>query len=633
MIRSMTRRATTTSRLPLLLATLTLLLGVVPATLRAAPARAPVNATIEPSTLAHGQTGTLRIVVDVPEGLHAQSHTPTEANYIAFTVTMSPNPAVEFGKPSYPPGEVHDYGALGVLSVYVGKVTVTVPVAVKADAPPGPLKLAGRVQIQMCDDRMCYAPQRPKFEVEATITGAPSAAAPSTAPSTSPAAASVATAPPASQPSAAPAPASTGATVVTGGQKPWTIWTAFGAALIAGLLFNVMPCVLPVLPLKAVGFYEASQHHRARSFALGVVFSAGLISVFVILALVVLVFRFISWGELFTRAWFIWGIIVPLLTLMGIGLLGGWNLALPLGVYTFEPRHDTFGGNFFWGGLTAILATPCTAPLLPPLLIWASAQPAFVGVPAVVMVGVGMSLPYLLLSAMPELARRFPRTGPWSELFKQMMGWLILVAATYFAAGRLIHGPDFFWAVVFVVAIASLFLMARTVQLSKEARPVGIAAVLAVAMLAAPLWWTAKITGIASGTSAALPAGAGFVPFTDDAFKSARDAGKPVLVKFTANWCSTCQVIEGTVFRDPAVWQTLKDRGFEVMKVDFSTSEDIPGHDLLLQLNPAGGIPLTALFVPGRKEPVVLASVYNSRELLDAVNGATASTSSQAAAR
>jgi thiol:disulfide interchange protein DsbD len=211
---------------------------------------------------------------------------------------------------------------------------------------------------------------------------------------------------------------------------------------------------------------------------------------------------------------------------------------------------------------------------------------------------------------MPELARKFPRTGPWSDLFKQEMGFLMLAAATYFAAGRLIAGPQFFWAVVLMMAIAAVFLMARTVQLTPNAMPVAIVSTLAVVLVAAPLWWTMKITAAAGQ----------FTHFTDEAFQQARSSGKPVLVKFTANWCSTCQVIEGTVFRDDHVWQVLKDRGFEVMKVDFSTSEDVPGHDLLLELNPAGGIPLTAIYTPGNAKPVVLSSVYTSEELLNTLN-------------
>jgi thiol:disulfide interchange protein DsbD len=569
----------------------------------AAPTTAPVSVQIMPTgNLTQGQKAAMVVTVDIPSRLHAQSHTPSDANYIPFKVTMDANPAVRFGEPNYPAGEDKNYETLGRLNVYTGRVPVEVPFEVLPSAPAGELKLPGTLQYQMCDDQACYPPQRPKLSATATIVGTPTAA-----PTSAPAIAGVTAPPPTGLMSA---------------------WTAFGMALVAGLLFNVMPCVLPVLPLKAVGFYEASQHNRGRSFALGLVFSLGLISVFAVLALVVLVFRFVSWGGLFSQGWFVWS-LVALLVVLAFGLLGGWSFSLPIGIYTFEPRHDTFGGNFFWGALTAILATPCTAPLLPPVLLWASAHPAYIGVPAVLMVGVGMALPYLILSATPELARRFPRTGPWAELFKQMMGYLLLAAAAYFAGGRLIHGPGFWWIVVAVVAIACLFLVGRTVQLSKESRPVGIAATIAVILLGGTLWWTAKINGI--GAAGGGGVGETFDGYSDQKFQQLRDAGKPVLVKFTANWCGTCQYIEGTVFRDPQVWKALRAHDVTPLKVDFSDDNDAPGKELLLKLNPAGGIPLTAIFSPQAKEPIVLASVYNSQELLRALDRATAT--SAAAAR
>jgi thiol:disulfide interchange protein DsbD len=276
-----------------------------------------------------------------------------------------------------------------------------------------------------------------------------------------------------------------------------------------------------------------------------------------------------------------------------------------------EPRHDTYGGNFFWGALTAILATPCTAPLLPGLLAWAAVRPSYQGVPAMLMVGVGMALPYLVLSATPELARRFPRAGPWPELFKQMMGFMMLAAAVYFGAGRLIQGPNFWWLVVATVTVAAFFLIARTVQLSNSARPVAISCVLAVLMLGGVIGWTARITGITSGTNAE----ATWVSYSDQAFAQARTSGKPVLVKFTANWCATCQTIEGTVFRDPQVWDYLHKHHVVMIKADFS-QENPPAQALLEKLNPAGGIPLTAIYAPGADQPIQIASVYTSDTLL-----------------
>lgn len=614
----------TLSRLaPRLLALVALLVLATP--VAAQPkSRATLSTALNSTVLQPGEPAVLAVVVDVNPGHHAQSRTPLTDNLIRFDVKLDANPAITVGEPMYPAGEIHDYGQpLGKLSVYEGRVIVYVPITVKPDAQPGPLKLTGRATYQICDDKVCFAPERPKFEIDTKVVPAGEAVQPNQPELFADYQATPITAETnaAENPTTAPVETST-PVVALDGRDDWSIMTAFGAAILAGLLFNVMPCVLPVLPLKAAAFHRAAEHHRSRSILLGASFSVGIIAVFAVLAMLVLVLRVISWGSLFSNPWFIWG-IVALLVICAAGLFGAINITLPTSLYGVDPRQDTIGGNIVFGAFTAILATPCTAPLLPPLLLWASTQPGYVGVPAMLLVGVGMALPYLLLSATPELARKFPQTGPWSELFKQMMGFMLLAAAAYFGGGRLIHGTGFWWLIVAVVAVAALYLMARTIQLTDHARPVAISATLAVVMLGGTLWWTARITGLTQPVVAV--AGAKFEPYSDKTFQQLRDSGKPVLVKFTANWCATCQVIEGTVFRDSEVWEELKQRDFATLKVDL-TDEDAPGSDLLLKLNPAGGIPLTAIYTPGKSEPLVLASVYSSGELLAALNQVSGTT-------
>jgi thiol:disulfide interchange protein DsbD len=578
---------------------------------RAQPGDAPVSAALNVSALQPGKDALLAVVVEVPAGFHAQSHTPLDANLIKFEVKLDRTDAIVAREPVYPEPKLETFPALGKLSIYADRVVTYLPLTVKQGAKPGAVKLAGSAQFQLCDDNMCYAPQTTKFELAAQIVSADQQVVPREG------ALFAGYKPPATQPARGAPPT---AAVVAGGAE-WSLPFAFGAAFLAGLLFNVMPCVLPVLPLKVMGFYEASHQHRSQSVLFGLVFSLGLIAVFAVLALLVLVFRALDWGGLFSHGWFIW-CITALLVVLALGLMGGWNFQLPLGVYTFEPRHDTYAGNFFWGALMAILATPCTAPLLPALLLWAASHPAYVGVPAMIMVGVGMSSPYLVLSAMPEVARKFPRTGPAAELFKQMMGFMLLAAAAYFAGGRLVHGPEFWWIVVAVVAVAAMFLLARTVQISTSAAAVGFASVISVAMLGGVLWWTARITGIASPAANVAQS---WHPYNAAEFAAARNSGKPVLVKFTANWCATCQVIEGTVFRQASVWDALKKDEVVAIKVDL-TDSDAPGKDLLLSLNPAGGIPLTAIYPANSDRPIILASIYSTDMLLDALKQAVAET-------
>jgi thiol:disulfide interchange protein DsbD len=323
----------------------------------------------------------------------------------------------------------------------------------------------------------------------------------------------------------------------------------------------------------------------------------------------------LGWGDWFQKPWFVWP-VTAILVLMGLGMFGLFTFRLPLGVYTIDPRHDTYIGNFLFGILTAVLSTPCTAPLFPGLLAWAVLQARsggrFVGIGVITMVGVGMALPYLLLSAFPELARRLPRTGPWSELVKQLMGFLIFGVAAYFAGQQILPGNEFMWA-VFVVAIAAgIFLIVRTVQLMPRPRPVIIALVLAVGM---------GYGTFALARSLNRPASVAWEHYSDEALAAARAQKKMTLVKFTAKWCANCQFVEATVFNDPPALAALRNHDVTMLKADL-TKSDAPGAELLGELNPGGGIPLTAVYSPLREQPYILKSVYRTPSLVSALDAA-----------
>ena len=166
---------------------------------------------------------------------------------------------------------------------------------------------------------------------------------------------------------------------------------------------------------------------------MGAVFSLGLIASFGVLALLVVGLRVLDWGGLFQKTPFTIG-IVTVLGVMSLSLFGFFTVSLPTSIYQLTPRHDTYSGNFLFGVLTAALSTPCTFGLFVGLLAWALAQPPFIGVAVLMTVGVGMAFPYFVLSAFPQVAKNFPRTGPWAEIIKQLMGFLLLATAVYFAS-------------------------------------------------------------------------------------------------------------------------------------------------------------------------------------------------------
>ncbi len=277
---------------------------------------------------------------------------------------------------------------------------------VKTSAAAGPATIAGKLTWQACNDQSCFPPSRNQpFEIVTQIVPADAAVTPRNVPLFANFDQRVFAG---NGTRAASAPGTTvdffGRTFELGSSN---ILLALAIALVVGVLFNLMPCVLPVVPLKAIGFFEVSQHNRYRCLMLGAVFSLGVIAAFAALAVVIVALRsslHFSWGEQFKYGWFIWA-IVAILVVMALGMFGLFEVALPESVYSLAPSHESVWGNFVFGILAAVLSTPCTAPMFAGLLAWATAQPIYLGVSVIITVGIGMSLPYLILSAFPNLAR------------------------------------------------------------------------------------------------------------------------------------------------------------------------------------------------------------------------------------
>jgi suppressor for copper-sensitivity B len=541
--------------------------------------------------------GEIDIALTIDPGYHAQSHKPADAYLIPLVVTMEPAPGVTFGDPQYPLGESVDDPILGHENIYTDRVTIRVPVKFAAPSAATMPTIQGKVRYQACDSKACYPPVTLPFSVGST------ASSPATAPAQPQASQPQLLTPNSSDTCASPPPPRIFGRELT--SNAYVL--AFFAAFVVGMIFNVMPCVLPVVPLKIMGFYEVSQHDRRKSVLLGAVFSAGLIASFGVLAILIVALRVINWGGLFQETWFTITIVV-VLTVMAFSLFGLFTVNLPGGLYRFTPRHDTYTGNFLFGVLTAALSTPCTFGMFVGLLTWALSQPASIGVGLIMTVGVGMAFPYFVLSAFPEAARNFPRTGPWAEVVKQMMGFLLLATAVYFAQPlyeRFVSDRAFWWTLFAVIAAGGVFLIARTMLISNHARPRVIAVCIALLFVVPSLFAARRLTVRAYQ----------WQPYTDQTVAAAKASGKPVLVDFTATWCGNCHYIEAFVLHDPSVIAAVRYHDVVMIKADV-TYEGTAAGALLDKLDPARAIPLTALYLPGSAQPKLLDGIYSSGDLL-----------------
>jgi thiol:disulfide interchange protein DsbD len=612
-------------RMARLQALLLIALFVVSTSVPAQPKRATLDAQLNFKSLHAGDHAIAAIVLNVAEGFHAQSHTPLDKFLIPLTVKIDANPAIEVAQPQYPEPLLENYPQLGPVSVYTGKVTIYVPIEVKANAPLGALTIKGSTRLQICDDKACFQPETRKFEVSADIippgqqaqVNSPELFSAYHASATSaPTTAGLATLPPrtnatkVTEYAADPSIDLFGHTI-TLGKNAYA--PAFFFAFLVGIIFNIMPCVLPVLPLKAIGFYEVSQHNRAKSLALGLVFSLGLVASFAVLGLLVIALQVFKWGELFSNMWFLSGLVV-VLVVMGLSMFGVFTVNLPTSVYRFTPRHDTYTGNFLFGILTAALSTPCTFGMFFFLLAWALSQPPQIGVLLMIVVGIGMAFPYFLLSAFPELARRFPRSGPWAETVKQLMGFLLLGTAAYFAGPFIekILGENSYWWVIFaIIVVAGIFLIWRTWNHSRTFVPRAIAVFIALAMVLPSFYVVRLLT--------AKPYA--WLAYTPERLAEAQNSGKIVLIDFTAIWCGNCHWVETFVLNSRRIVKTVDDHQIVMLKADLS-DDTAPGRPLLNQLNPVGAIPLTAIYSPSLKQPIQLNGIYQVQDLEKAITQA-----------
>lgn len=581
-----------------LFAVLLLLLSV--ATAEARTSATLVSAKLDTDALKPGMTATATVTIAISEGLHAQSHTPLGDSYIPLTLTIAQMPGITTGEPQYPQGETVDYPQLGKLNFYIGQIDLRVPLTVTASAANGPLTISGKVRLQACNDKSCFPPETIPFTINATVAGG------SVAPATQ-----ATTGVPATSPTTAPAAVAEG--------KPPTAVSVFGfdlsrgglplilvGAFVVGILFNAMPCVLPVMPLKIMGFYEVSQHDRGKCLRLGAVFSLGLIFFFLILATSIVAFRWIDWGGLFKSTTFTIAIVVVLLS-VALSTFGVFNVLLPGSVYNLRPREDSFTGNFLFGMLTAALSTPCTFGAFVALLAWTITQPVIVGYLIFTAVGAGMAFPYFVLSAVPEVARKFPRTGAWPEVVKQMTAFLILATAVFFAQpliSRFVSTSAIWWAIFAVIVASGVFLIVRAVQISPHLRARLIATSIAVLLVLPSFALVRQLTSRPYQWQA----------FSQPSLDAAIASGRPVLIDFTADWCGNCHWLEAWVLHDKKVVAAVRDRDVLMLQADL-TRDGAPGQELLNKLNPAGSIPFTAVY-RGDVKPATLDGIYNVDDLL-----------------
>jgi thiol:disulfide interchange protein DsbD len=409
--------------------------------------------------------------------------------------------------------------------------------------------------------------------------------------------------------------------------EPLGLPVALVFALVGGLVLNLMPCVFPVLAIKALALAQQGETALRQRALHGAAYTTGVLALFGGIALVLLALRAggaaLGWGfQLQSPAFVV--LMGYLFLTLGLSLSGAVTLGIGLTrVGASSPQHGHLGA-FATGALAALVAAPCTAPFMGAAVGYAVAQPWPVALTVILTLGLGMALPLATLMLSPALARQLPRPGPWMEHLKQFLAFPMFATAAWLLwvlsqqAGSAGVGAALAGAVLLALG---LWLLELTRAWAVRWRWFGRGGF--AASLAAALWLAVGLAAIEGGASNRAvtvenpqQAGLAAEPFSAKRLGAARAAERPVFVNMTAAWCITCLVNERVALTRPAVVSAFTERDMLYLKGDW-TNRDAAITEYLAGYG-RNGVPLY-VYYPARGEPRVLPQVLSESVVLDAL--------------
>ncbi len=372
---------------------------------------------------------------------------------------------------------------------------------------------------------------------------------------------------------------------------------------LAGFILNLMPCVLPVIAIKIASLVQMSNHDKAEQSKYirihGIFFSFGVLTFFTFLAIIIGGFDLI-WGALFQQTYFI-VVLSGVIFLLGLSFLNVFTLPL------FNVRTPKVSSihidSFFQGLVISLIATPCSGPLLGGVLSFSLILPLHLVIIVFLATGLGMAFPYLLLAIFPSLIRFIPKSGNWTLVMEQVLAFILFATSIYLIS--LLPDEMTVAAIIYNFLVALFVWIFLFFKRSKRAR-----------------WWAFFLFILHSSISYYFLSDMHDEPsltwqnysyqeFSDDL------GNTPMLVQFTADWCPTCKVLEGSVLTHENIAPLAEEYGLELVQVDMTLPNE--ENESLLRSLDSVSIPLLAFFPRGifAHSPIVLRDIYTLNQIKD----------------
>lgn len=591
------------------------------------------------------------VVFDVADGHHINSHRPLNEFLVPTDVFNHTTEKLYIGRARFPRGKLESSGLPGEqVSVYRGQAAVLLPVEAEPGLTGGHVRLSGVATYQACADatKVCYAPMAVEWELVLPVAQAAEtpqnvntelfeAARRELEPQ------AVSTAPPGNVAQTAPVPEQPPEEpAATAGREPTPLPTSgswlgrlqaalmrFGLAgylilsLAGGFVLNLMPCVLPVISIKILSFVQQSKESRLRVLTLGLAFAAGIELSFIALGILIVGLGR-TWGGLFQYPQTVIG-LSAVVTAFSLSLFGVFALFPPKVAGEIAGRVEGEGhlSAFGMGLLATLLGTACSAPILATAVAWASQQTAATGMLIFVTAGLGMSLPYVILAAVPVWLRFLPRAGPWMTTFEQVVGFCLLATVVWLLSvvGSQLGGAGVVRAVLFLLLVSVGAWLYGKVEYDapagRKVRYYAAAALLVIGGWRLCFHWFSTIPELIDRQRSLLlgegPKAASevqwegdeipWIPYTRARALKAVEEGHTVFIDYTADWCVNCKANEKAVINTHAVREAMKRLRVLPFKADYTLPNPEIAEDL--RRYGSGGVPLYLIVPAGRPDQVI----------------------------
>lgn len=536
--------------------------------------KAEISVTPREVRLNEDGTAVFTVRFDFPEGFHQSLQ---EDFFTVSSTESSPFPVLEV---QYPETGVEEEGLVN----YYGSADIEVLVGTVPDITAGEYRVPFNASYQLCDDAgTCYFPESEHVEVLVSISEEIAVGLDDRI-----------------------SDEHTDRQFGSAGEQSKTgilvLLQFLLFAFIGGLLLNVMPCVLPVLSIRALNLVKQSENNRREIFFNSIFYTAGLVASLLILAAAVILLKFsgemVGWGFQFQN---------PLFTVFLITVVFVFSLSL-FDVYVFQAPmmnravqragQKGYVGSFFNGIIAVLLATPCTAPLLGTALGFAFSQPPLTILSMFTLIGLGFALPFLLIGIKPAIIQKIPKPGPWMNTFKELMGFILLATVLYlFSILRYQIGSDEILRVFLFLLLLGFFLWGYGKLATPTSTPKKrwiILGLLVILSLSA----ASRLLQFDRGPAETAPALNGdWESFTPEALDTYRSEGDPVLVIFSAKWCTVCKLNEQSVLKTDRAANFFEEEGIRVLYGDFTNGD--PVIEEWIRSYDRAGVPVYAFYPPG----------------------------------